>query len=172
MRRLFGLCVLLLTGCLGATPERAQIVNARMVRSAEHSALEVEQQLQLSPRMLEALASGIDLRLVYRIRGCAGQPAWETRPVIHLRYSALRRAYELQFDGGASRRYPRRSALLGALDRVRLTLPSGLPADCRGDVLVALDLVSLPTPLRFPAFFNASEWRLISPVQAWHDARD
>ena len=83
----------------------------------------------------------------------------------------LQRAYELRQDGDV-RRFARRGALLAALDRVRLNLLDAPPPDCAGRIQVALDLTSLPTPLRFPAFLQPSEWRLVSPPVAWHSARN
>ena len=49
------------------------------------------------------------------------------------------------------------------------TVPLDLPADarCDGRVQVQLDLAALPTPLRFPAFFEPEQWQLASPSFAW-----
>jgi hypothetical protein len=158
----------LLAGCLGSTPERASIGAARLVEGAAGQLLEVTQQLRLSDTMLDALDSGIPLRLAYRVEVCRAQPQGAT---IELRYIALTGSYEMRFAGQSSvRRFARRSAMLAALDRVRLPLDDRPPADCSGQVAVALDLTSLPTPLRFPAFLQPGEWRLVSPAYPWHAA--
>lgn len=158
------LWVPLLTACLGATPERARI--QRVAVLSDGAGLEVDQQLRLSTTMLRALAQGIPLRLVYRARGCRGAPDWEQEVDALLAYAPVRRVYELRLPGGALRRFARRSAMLAALDRVRL--PIGPVAQgCAGTLSVRLDLAALPTPLRFPALFRPADWRLISPEFAW-----
>jgi hypothetical protein len=156
--------VLLLAGCLGPTPERARILGARVLREGGAAQLELTQDLRFSRTMRDALAHGIPLRLVYDIQGCA-VTTWE---VIELRYVPLTRHYELQrFGDPQPRSFARRSALLASLDRIRLPLSSVPPDDCVGRVTVALDLTSLPTPLRFPALLRRGEWRMISPSTPW-----
>jgi hypothetical protein len=158
-----------LAGCLGTTPERATISDVRVLDAPGGRVLEVTQQLRLSRTMHNALASGIPLRLVYRIDACQPQPQSAR---IELRYVALTRSYEMRRSGEATvRRFARRSALLAALDRVRLPLAGPLDDDCRGRLAVAMDLTSLPTPLRFPALLKPGEWRLVSPTVTWHAAR-
>ncbi len=162
------LAAALLAGCLGETPERARISQARLLDTAGGPQLEVTQQLHLSPTMLDALGSGIPLRLVYRIDRCSTHA---DSAVIELRYTALTRSYELRQSRQPVRRFSRRSALLAALDRVRLPLSAPVADDCTGVVAVALDLTSLPTPLRFPALLRPDDWRLVSPPTAWQAAR-
>lgn len=153
-----------MAGCLGATPERAQITGARAIETRDGLQLEVTQQLKLSRTMLGALSSGIPLRLIYGIDACDAGPRGA---VVELRYVALTDTYELHHSAdGDVRRFGRRSALLAALDRIRLPLGT-LPAECAGTVTVVLDLTTLPTPLRFPAFLKPAEWRLVSPPTAW-----
>jgi hypothetical protein len=159
------LCLPLL-GCLGETPDRAQLTQARVVRGAEGLEIEVTQNLKFSPTMLRALSRGIALRLVYAIDGCDGAGA--SNQIIQLRYFPLSREYELRLQGRAEgRRFARRSALLAALDRIHLPL-GVLPEPCSGGVFMALDLTSLPTPLRFPALLRPAEWRMVSPRIEWH----
>lgn len=155
--------LVLLAACAGETPERAQIAAVAVRDSGAGLVLEIEQQLQLSSTMLEALANGIPLRLAYAM-DCG---AWHSSHYMELRYAPLQRAYALHSPGSPTRRFGRRSALLAALDRIRLPLAEGLPEGCQGSVLVALDLTSLPTPLRFPALLRPEDWRLVSPRAAW-----
>lgn len=169
LRRCWWLSPLLLAGCLGTTPERARIEAVRYL-PGPGPMLEADQDLRLSDTMFRALAHGIPLRLGYWVNGCAPDPVPIAVHTIELRYAPLRRAYELVQDGRPVRRFARRSALLAALDRVRIPLPTNLPADCQGDVGLVLDLTSLPTPLRFPAFLQPSEWRLVSPRVPWQAA--
>ena len=158
------LATLTLGGCLGETPERARILEARLVDEGGGAALELTQELRFSRTMREALDHGIPLRLVYIAEGC-DTGAWQS---LELRYVPLTRHYELQrSDTPDARSFARRSALFAALDRVRLPLRAAPRADCQGRVWVALDLVSLPTPLRLPAFLQRAQWRLVSPVAAW-----
>lgn len=152
-----------LAGCLGQTPERARILEARVSGEGASAQLEVTQQLRFSPEMREALEHGIPLRLVYRIDGCGA----ESYQAIDLRYSPLSRHFEMHRPGESqARTFARSAALLASLDRVRLPLASVLPA-CEGRVVVGLDLTSLPTPLRFPAFLQPSDWRMVSPPASW-----
>jgi hypothetical protein len=155
---------LLLAGCLGETPDRARILEAHVVTDTGRAELELTQDLRLSRTMTEALEHGIPLRLVYGIRGCGN----DASHVLELRYVPLLRHYELRRIGSVDERsFARRGAMLAALDRLRLPLAQ-LPAPgCRGRVAMALDLTSLPTPLRFPALLRRDEWRLISPATAW-----
>lgn len=160
------LLALPLAGCLGATPERARITAARLVHDGGRTELELTQELHFSQTMREALAHGIPLRLVYGLRGCGA----DSLQALTLRYVPLVRHYELQREGEPqARSFARRSALLASLDRVRLSLPTPPPADCRGRVQVVLDLTTLPTPLRFPALLRRAEWRLVSPRVTWPD---
>jgi hypothetical protein len=159
----------LLAGCLGSTPDRATITDVRLLDAPGGRVLEVTQRLQLSRTMHDALASGIPLRLVYRIDACDGSRQGVR---IDLRYVALTRSYEMRRSGEtAVRRFDRRSAMLAALDRVRLPLAGPVDADCSGRLGVALDLTSLPTPLRFPALLDPGQWRLVAPTVTWHAAR-
>jgi hypothetical protein len=160
------LCLLLsLAACLGETPERARIIEVRLLRDSGRDVLEITQRLEFSPTMRDALEHGIALRLTYRIDACDYLQA----QVIRLSYSPLHRRYELQREGDASpRRFVRRSAMLAALDRIRLPLATAAPLACKGNVAVALDLTSLPTPLRFPALLHPDQWRLVSPSTPWN----
>lgn len=161
---------LLLGACgLGQTPDRARVLRVEPV--AAGTALEVTQSLRLSGTMLEALDRGIPLRLAYRVHWCAGSGRGEQRIALELHHLPLSRHYELRtLPDGAVQRFARRSALLAALDRVRLPLELAAP-DCGGALAVALDLTALPTPLRFPAFLKPSEWRLVSAPLAWSPAQ-
>jgi hypothetical protein len=154
----------LLAGCLGQTPERARILEARVSGEGAATLLEVTQQLRFSPKMREALEQGIPLRLTYRVAAC------ETEVLINidLNYSPLNRHYELHRPGEAqARSFARSGALLASLDRVRLPIGETFARGCRGEVAVGLDLTSLPTPLRFPAFLRPGDWRMVSPPTAW-----
>lgn len=154
----------LLAGCLRDTPERAAITQVRVARTLDGATLDVTQELLFSPTVRDALRTGIPLRLVYQVTGCDADEAI----VLRLRYAPLGRQYELQREGDAAvRRFPRIDALFAALDRVRLPLRR-VPRDgCSGRVAVALDLTSLPTPLRFPAFLDPEAWRMVSPPVVW-----
>lgn len=156
-------CLPLLAGCLGQTPERARILEARVSGEGAARQLEVTQQLRFSDKMRDALENGIPLRLTYRLEGC-GEPAYL---MLDLRYSPLNRHFELHRPGEAqARSFARSGALLAALDRVHLPMGE-YGAGCSGRVAVGLDLTSLPTPLRFPAFLQPGDWRMVSAPVAW-----
>lgn len=161
------LLISLLAGCLGDTPERVSLRPLSVLASGDRHHLLVEQELHLSRTMLTALRNGVDLYLGYQVSGC-GQPgsiiAWHT---VTLRYAPLRRAYEVDQGALGVRRFARRSAMLAALERIRIELPANLPAKCSGSLRMVLDLTRLPTPLRFPALLRPAEWRLVSPSVSW-----
>lgn len=137
--------------------------------SGDRHWLELSQRMRFSPTMLEALDSGIPLRLTYRLDWCDNHRVIGRTLV--LRYTPLSGRYELSGLDGPARRFSQRSALLAALDRVRLPLASAPPGDCTLRAEVALDLTALPTPLRFPALLEPGEWRLVSPIRQWPPAR-
>ena len=154
---------MLLSGCADA-PEHAEILSARTLPGIDGLHLELTQRIELSAAMRDALDHGIPLRLLYHVHAC------DTRleRALWLRHAPLNRQYEIQReDTGEVRGFARLPALTAALDRVRL--PLDLPADahCAGRVDVQLDLAALPTPLRFPAFFQPQQWHLASPPFAW-----
>jgi len=159
---------LLLAGCLGRTPERAELLYAQTGSNGERHWIELGQRLDFSPTMLEALDSGIPLRLAYRLDWCDGRNV--VGRALQLRYAPLSGRYELSGLDGPDRRFTQRSALIAALDRVRLTLDAPAP-DCTLAAEVALDLTALPTPLRFPALLEPGQWRLVSPIRQWPPAR-
>jgi hypothetical protein len=158
---LSGSLLLLLAACRGETPDRARIIEARLLHEGGAAVLEVTQDLRFSRTMRDALDHGIPLRLRYLIEDCQGMHS----QVLQMSYSPLNRHYELQLEGvGAARRFARRGAMLASIDRVRLPLTTEPPQDCDARISVALDLTSLPTPLRFPALFQPDQWRLVSPA--------
>lgn len=152
-----------LAGCGSGTVERGEVVSATPVLADGRATLDVVQRLQPSKAMLDALDAGIPLRLAYRLRAC--EVASEV--AVELRYSALTRRYELRPDAGERRYFVRRSALLAALDRLRLPLGDAAAARCPGSVQVRLDLAVLPLPLRLPALLRPADWRLRSPIATW-----
>ncbi|MBD8525209.1 DUF4390 domain-containing protein [Pseudomarimonas arenosa] len=157
----------LLSGCLGSTPDRAELQTIGVLQSGERQFLLLQQRLSLSSTMLSALTNGVELSLGYQVSGCQAPYQAIAGHRVVLRYAPLRRAYELDQGELGVRRFGRRSALLAALERIRIELPPGLPADCRGELSMALDLTRLPTPLRFPAFLRSAQWRLVSPSVPW-----
>lgn len=165
------LFVLLLGACSGTTPERVMLSRVSWVEGGAGGALDIEQRLSLSPTMLEAMANGIVLHLVYRLSGCTDGPAWEALHGFDLSYSPLRRVWVMQGSDGSQRSFAHRHQLLAALDRIRLPLAVDVPLNCQGELRVALDLTSLPLPLRFPAFLYPSQWRLVSEPVVWTRVR-
>ena len=157
------LALILLAGCAD-TAGNARITNAYTRPGSDGLELVLTQQIELTQAMREALDHGIALRLVYRIDSCGHQ----RQRVLWLRHAPLKRQYELWHEGATEvRDFSRLTGLEAALDRVRL--PLDLPADarCAGQVEVYLDLAALPTPLRFPAFFEPQQWRLRSAAFHW-----
>lgn len=144
--------------------QHAQIHEAHTLPGLDGLQLELIQQITLTEAMRDALDHGIALRLLYRIKVCGHR----RQRAVWLRHAPLKRLYELQGEGVAEvRDFARLSALEAALDRIRV--PLDLPADarCEGRVRVELDLAALPTPLRFPAFFQSQQWQLRSDTYTW-----
>jgi len=155
---------LMLAGCDGNTPDRAQLLRAEVFPTIDGLQLELTQELRLTPKMREAIDHGIPLRLRYRISACGAQ----IERALWLRYAPLNARYELQReDDGEVRSFARFPALIAALDRVRLPLDLPPQARCGGVVRVDLDQAALPTPLRLPALFEPNDWRLQSTVRSW-----
>ncbi len=152
-----------LAGCAGHSTQRAEVVSATPLAADGRATLDVVQRLQPSQAMLDALDAGIPLRLAYRLRACESA----SEVMVELRYSALTRRYELRPDSGERRYFVRRSALLAALDRLRLPLGDAAAARCPGSVQVRLDLAVLPLPLRLPALLRPADWRMRSPTATW-----
>jgi hypothetical protein len=161
VRRL-GLIALLgaLCACSAARDQRASIEDVRRQRSAGLDSLLLQQRLDFSPRMLEALSHGIALRLDYALSFCDGRV--RTTEALWLRYYPLAREFEARWQGEDSgRRFARRGALLASLDQVRLPLPDAARR-CAGQVSLSLAPEALPAPLRFPALIGLQDWRLAS----------
>ena len=157
--------VVLLTGCADS-PDNARITNASTRPGSNGLELVLTQQIELTQAMREALDHGIALRLVYRIDSCGHQ----RQRALWLRHAPLKRQYELWHEGASEvRDFARLSGLEAALDRVRLPLDLPIDARCDGQVEVRLDLAALPTPLRFPAFFQPQQWRLRSATFHWSE---
>lgn len=153
----------LLTACTEPV-QHAHIHAAHTLPGMDGLQLELTQHIVLTDAMRDALDHGIALRLLYRIEVC-GQ---RRQRAVWLRHAPLKRQYELQHEGMSEvRDFARLSALEAALDRIRLSLDLPADAHCAGQVQVQLDLAALPTPLRFPAFFQPQQWRLHSGSRTW-----
>lgn len=154
---------MLLAGCTDA-PRHAEIFSARTVSGAQGLELELTQQIELTEAMRDALDHGIALRLLYYIEACD----YRRQRALWLRHAPLNRQYELQREGDSEvRGFARLTTLTAALDRIRLPLDLPAGANCAGSVQVRLDLAALPTPLRFPAFFQSAQWQLNSAPYRW-----
>ncbi len=151
------------TGCAD-TPGNARITSASTRPGSDGLELVLTQQIELTQALREALDHGIALRLVYRIDSCGHQ----RQRALWLRHAPLKRQYELWHEGASEvRDFARLTGLEAALDQVRLPLDLPAAARCAGQGEVHLDLAALPTPLRFPAFFEPQQWRLRSTAFHW-----
>ncbi len=155
--------LVLLSGCQRA-PEQDIISATRTLAGTHGLELELSQRIELSTAMRDALDHGIALRLVYTIEGCQTR----RQRALWLRHAPLKRRYEMLIEGQSEvRDFVRVSALEAALDRIRLPLDLPRDAHCSGTVQMNLDLAALPTPLRFPAFFEPQQWVLRSVLVPW-----
>ncbi|SDD67761.1 DUF4390 domain-containing protein [Aquimonas voraii] len=152
--------LMLLAGCGAVDAPRARIEDARRLQRGDSLQLEVQQQLEFQPLMLEALANGIGLRLDYHLQYC--ESAERAIRSLWLRYYPLAGEYEMRWEGEAQgRRFARRGSLLAALDRIRIELPARADK-CELQLRVELERSALPAPLRFPALIGLQDWRLVS----------
>jgi len=157
-----------LTACGSDSAGRAEIEQLQVLGVGPGATLQIQQRLDFSPLMLDALSNGIGLRLDYRLAACSAEPV-KIYP-LWLRYYPLAGEFELRWQTEASgKRFARRSALLAALDQVRLALPESA-ARCGGELSMRLEPAALPAPLRFPALIGLQDWRLEAAAVAFSPA--
>lgn len=161
-----GLIALVATmvACSGQRESAIEFSRLVAIDTADGPRLEVDQRMTLSPAMVDAISHGVALVFDYRLRDCHGR-------VSHARVEVMQRQVDRRFlltdPEGRVREFASLSGLIAATDRLRLPIPTMPEADCHGTLRAALDLTSLPLPLRFPAFFRPTAWRLVTAEQPW-----
>jgi hypothetical protein len=142
-------------------------IDAASLKRDGEPTLEVDLDLALSPRLIEALDHGVPLTIRFRI-DAGGQG---TERHLRLRYLPLVDQYQAyDVERGDGRTFARRAQLLAGLDRVRLPLGADW-ATAPGDLVlsVALDRSTLPAALRLPALVDR-EWQLAGSEHRWTSA--
>jgi len=126
-----------------------------------------------TPRMREALESGVDLQLeiitrVSRRRGPIARLEIEQRHPIEIRFFPLTEQWQLEFED-RQLSFPRLWILLEALQE-RRSYPTGLSREKARDgqwrvqVKTRFNREALPSPMHLPSLVS-SQWRLTG---AWH----
>lgn len=159
-------CMLALSACgdRSAAVDGIVLEQARFTVNAEDDKqLAITQRVQITQAMFEALDSGINLYFDYQIHVCAAAPM---RRELMIAGRVVDGGYAVRW-AGQTRTFATQADLLAGLDRLSMTLPASVSADCQGAVQVLLALTRLPTPMRFPAFFHPDDWRLSSPLVPW-----
>ena len=181
-----GIMVLLLIGCLLLFPDPVRAENAPFTIRSAHIYLDNKVYLvnadihyRLTGPVLDALHNGVPLTIELRIELLQKRdwPWWdETVAVIkqryRLRYFALAQHYVLSnLNMGTETSYQNLDGALEALGKLKELplldqnlLPSGGEYTAR--MRVALDIESLPAPLRLLAYLS-SRWRLTSEWYTW-----
>jgi hypothetical protein len=140
--------------------------------------LDADIDYRFSEAALDALRNGVSLTLILRLKIQQERGWWwpetlldETRP-FRVRYHALSKLYQiLDGDGETPRNFVSVNAMLEAMGTVRnLPVGRGLALDkgelYRASLSVALDIESLPLPLR-PVAYVTPAWYLDSSVYQW-----
>ncbi len=131
---------------------------------------------------LEALDSGVALVIslqarASRVHGFIARERYRRERQLEIRYLPLSRYYQLRdLESGDQESYPRLSMLFDELRRARtleLGLESGEAEAARWQVQVRarLDISSLPSPMRLPAWLSG-QWRLGSRWHTWRLEED
>lgn len=141
-------------------------------------ALDADINYHFSDTAIDALQNGVPLTLIIRLRVKRIRNWWWDETVISenrqrvIRFHPLARAYQLTTtESGVTENFASLNTLLHALGRIRNS-----PVDAAGKLTtgeyyraalsVALDIESLPLPLR-PTAYLSSQWHLNSPWFQW-----
>jgi hypothetical protein len=159
-----------------AAADEIEIRAAGLAATDEGIVLNADFELDLTPRLEDALAKGVPLYFVVEFECYRPRWYWLDERIgtaalnLRLSFHALTRTYRLS-SGALHRSYPTLAEALLALARVRewLVLPRGaLRPDTAyaAYVRMRLDTAQLPKPFQVSALANR-EWTLASPWKRW-----
>jgi len=167
---------LLVLGTGTAAADEIEVRAASLAATDEGIVLNADFELDLTPRLEDALAKGVPLYFLVEFE--CYRPRWywldervgATALNLRLSFHALTRTYRLS-SGTLHRSYPTLVEALHAVSRVRewLVLPRGtLRPDTAyvAYVRMRLDTTQLPKPFQVSALANR-EWTLASPWKRW-----
>ncbi|MFM8331100.1 MAG: DUF4390 domain-containing protein [Candidatus Methylumidiphilus sp.] len=157
-----------------------RILRAELSQNAESAAcrLDADIDYRFSEPAIDALRNGVSLTLDLRLRVERERGLWwdetvlDGRSAFRIRYHALSKLFQMVgADSEIPRNFASINALLEAMGAIRglpFAQQRALPADgrYRASLSVALDIESLPLPLR-PVAYLTPAWHLHSPVYAW-----
>ena len=173
MRALLGALAL---ATAAAVAEEIQVGAARLVASEEGIVLDADFELDLTPRLEDALTNGVPLYFVFEFECTRPRWYWFDEKIgtatltARLSFHALTRTYRLS-TGTLHQSFATLDEALRALGRVRewLVLPrDALRPDTTYNAYVRmrLDTAQLPKPFQVSALANR-EWVLASPWRRW-----
>lgn len=173
MRALLGALAL---ATAAAVAEEIQVGAIRLVGSEEGIVLDADFELDLTPRLEDALTNGVPLYFVFEFESTRPRWYWFDEKIgaatltARLSFHALTRTYRLS-TGTLHQSFATLDEALRALGRVRewLVLPrDALRPDTTYNAYVRmrLDTAQLPKPFQVSALANR-EWVLASPWRRW-----
>ena len=163
--------------CAGiAVADEIEVRAAELAATDEGLVFNGDFELELTPRLEDALAKGVPLYFLVEFE--CYRPRWywfderigSATLTLRLSFHALTRTYRLS-TGALHRSYPTLAEAINALTRIRewLVLPRGaLKPDTtyQAYVRMRLDTAQLPKPFQVSALANR-EWTLASPWKRW-----
>ena len=169
----------LLTSCQPHGQQEAQwhltLHQAQVARTQGQILIHSGLDLLLSPDVEQALHQGIALRFNVQLRSARHYRFWallmdQQTHTWTINYLPLSRQYRLTSPTGQQRLYTRWRHLNAALKEQQHFVfdldSTQANFDYQVQLRAALDLQSLPAPLRLPALFSA-QWRLASGWNTW-----
>ena len=167
---------LLVLGATSAAADEIEVREAGLAATDEGIVLNADFELDLTPRLEDALAKGVPLYFLVEFECYRPRWYWFDERIgaetlsLRLSFHALTRTYRLS-TGTLHRSYPTLAEALHALTRVRewLVLPRGtLKPDStyHAYVRMRLDTAQLPKPFQVSALANR-EWTLASSWKRW-----
>jgi len=177
MQRALRLAVAMLALCAGvAVADEIEVRAAELAATDEGIVFNGDFELELTPRLEDALAKGVPLYFLVEFE--CYRPRWywfddrvgAASLTLRLSFHALTRTYRLS-TGTLHRSYPTLADAINALTRIRewLVLPrGGLKPDTtyHAYVRMRLDTAQLPKPFQVSALANR-DWTLASPWKRW-----
>jgi hypothetical protein len=170
------LALLLALAATVAAADEIEVRAARLVSTEEGIVLNADFELDLTPRLEEALAKGVPLFFVIEFECVRPRWYWLDEKIgaatlsVRLSFHALTRTYRL-WTGTLHQSFPTLDEALRALGRVRewLVLPRDAlkPETIYGAyVRLRLDTAQLPKPFQVSALANR-DWVLASEWKRW-----
>lgn len=154
------------------------IQDAHLIWRSDQPTLSADIQYRLGQELIGALEGGIPLTLSITLKLQESRPWWPDATLIsesrriELRYQPLTKVFQIaDLESGATQSFATLATVMDTLSRVRgWQLKSTPVLDAKknyiGSLKMALDVESLPLPLRIQAHISP-DWRLHTPTYSW-----